>query len=67
MITTMNRKLSTTIWEYALFNIFYMGSVYTNRYIMLTFASNGAGMATNTQTVIYNKSVIHKIRVEEGL
>jgi hypothetical protein len=59
MITAMNRKFPSVVGEHTFFDVFHMGSVYTDRYIVLTFTDNGAGVAANTHPIINNKSVIH--------
>jgi len=40
-----------------------MGAIHTNGYIVLTFASNCTGMASNAHSIIYYKSIIHLIGV----
>ena len=67
MITAMDRKLPGRIGKNSLFNIFYMGPVHPYRNIVFTLTGNGAGVAANTQTVIYHKSVIHTIIIIESI
>jgi hypothetical protein len=57
----MDRKHPGVIWEFPFFNIFHMGAIDTNRHIVLTFASHGAGMTANAHSIIYYKTVIHFI------
>tara|TARA_Y100001947_G_scaffold137225_1_gene126015 strand:- start:115 stop:360 length:246 start_codon:yes stop_codon:yes gene_type:complete len=59
MITAVDRKFSCIIREYPFFDIFHMGTIYTNWDIMFAFTCNGAGMAPDTQPVIYDKPVAH--------
>jgi hypothetical protein len=61
VVASVYRKLPGIIWEFPFFNIFHMSTVDTNRHIMLTFASYGAGMTANAHSIIYYKSVIHFI------
>jgi hypothetical protein len=59
MITAMNRKFPSVVGEHTFLDVFHMGSVYTDRYIVLTFTDNGTGMTANAHPIIYDKSVIH--------
>ena len=59
MITAMDRKLPGGIGEYTFFNIFHMGTIYTNWNIMLTLTDNGTSVAADAHPIINNKSVIH--------
>jgi hypothetical protein len=61
MVTSMDGKLPSVVWELTLFYIFHMSTIHTDGNIVLTFASNGAGMATDAHSIIYYKSVIHLI------
>jgi hypothetical protein len=63
MVATMNRKFPRAFGEFTFLNVFHMGTIDANRHIVLTFASHGAGMASDTHSIIYNKSVIHLIGV----
>ena len=59
MITAMDRKLPRGFGKDAFFDIFHMGTIYTNWDIMFAFTCNSARMAPDTQPVIYNKTVAH--------
>jgi len=61
MVTSMDGKFAGGIWEFTFFNIFHMGTVYTDRNIKFTFTCHRAGMTTNAHSIIYYKSVIHFI------
>ena len=63
MVTTMNRKFPRAFRKFTFLNVFHVGAIDANRHIVLTFASHGAGMASNAHSIIYNKSVIHLIGV----
>ena len=63
MVTTMNRKFPGIVGEFTFFDIFHMGAVYADRNIKFAFARHGAGMAADTLSVIYDKSVIHLVGV----
>jgi hypothetical protein len=63
MITSMDRKFPSVFGKFTLLNVFHMGAIHTNGYIVLTFASNCTGMAADAHAVIYDKSVIHLIGV----
>jgi hypothetical protein len=55
----MDRKFPSVFGKFTLLNVFHMGAIHTNGYIVLTFASNCTGMAADAHAVIYDKSVIH--------
>tara|TARA_B110000014_G_C19984775_1_gene509953 strand:- start:346 stop:579 length:234 start_codon:yes stop_codon:yes gene_type:complete len=63
MVTPVDRKFPGVVGEFPFFNVFHVGAVHAKRYIELTFASHGAGMTANTHSIIYDKSVIHLVRV----
>jgi hypothetical protein len=62
MVASMDGKFSGGIGEGSFFNIFHMGAVHTNGHIVFAFASDRAGMASDTHAVINDKSVIQFIR-----
>jgi hypothetical protein len=66
MVTSMDGKFPGGMGKLTLFYIFHMGTVYANRNIVLAFASNGAGMTANAHSIIYDKSVIHLVRVSRN-
>tara|TARA_B100000745_G_scaffold205087_1_gene135517 strand:+ start:1613 stop:1894 length:282 start_codon:yes stop_codon:yes gene_type:complete len=63
MVTPVDRKFPSVVGEFPFFNVFHVGAVHAKGYIELTFASHGAGMTANTHSIIYDKSVIHLVRV----
>ncbi len=64
MITSLNRKDTSSIWEIAFLDIFHPGPIYTNRKIMLLFAGHSTGMAPDTFTVVDDKPIIcHASRI----
>jgi len=63
MVASMDGKFSGGIGESPLFNIFHMGAVHPNGYVMLAFASDRAGMASDAHAVINDKSVIQFILI----
>ena len=67
MITAMDRKLPGGIGEYTFFNIFHMGTIYTNWNIMLTLTGNGTSVAADAHPIINNKSVIHYLLTVSNL
>jgi hypothetical protein len=58
VIASVDRKFSCGIRECSFFNIFYMGPVHTNGHIVFAFASDRAGMASDTGSVVNYKSVV---------
>jgi hypothetical protein len=63
MVTPVDRKFPSVVGKFPFFNIFHVGAVHAKGYIVLTFASHGAGMTANTHSIIYDKSVIHLVRI----
>jgi hypothetical protein len=63
MVTSMDGKFAGGIWEFTFFNIFHMGTVYTDRNIKFAFTRHRTGMTPDTLSVIYDKSVIHLVRL----
>jgi hypothetical protein len=59
MIAAHNREYPPCIRKFSLFNLFYVGSVDTNRHIVFTFTGGGACVTTDAFSVVNNKSVSH--------
>jgi hypothetical protein len=59
MVASHDRENSSGMREFTFFNLFNIGSVNSNWNIMFTFAGRSTGMATDTFSVINNKSEFH--------
>jgi hypothetical protein len=59
MIAAHDREYPPCIGKFSLFNLFYVGSVDTNRHIVFTFTGGGACVTTDAFSVVNYKSVSH--------
>ena len=59
MVTPCNLKTSFHLWVFTNFSVFNPSSVNPKGYIIFTFTSCGAGMTTNTSSIINNKTIAH--------
>ncbi len=59
MIAPHHPKVPRSVRELPLLNVLYPGSKYSYRYLVFFFASDRAGMTSNTPILIDHKSVSH--------
>ena len=59
MIAPHHREDSSCVGKYSFFDLFYIGSVDSYRYVVFTFTGSGTRMTTDTFSVVNYKSIFH--------
>ncbi len=60
MIAARDLKYSARIWKHALFNILYPSPIHAHRNVILSFARDGAGVASDALAIVDYESVVHR-------
>jgi hypothetical protein len=60
VITASYLKMTPGIWKDPSLNVFYPGTVDTERYLVFTLTGSRTGVATNTLAIVDDEAVIHK-------